>query len=97
MTYIDDSDGVALDGVSIVPLVCVSHVIALPSTDCGVTAWQCLLYAVDGEESIAHVPLHVLVRICVAVLLGHVRIERPDFGNCTLRVKILILHLSRRR
>ena len=94
---IDDGDGVALDGVSVVPLVGVGHVVARPSTDGGTTAQQRLLYAVDGEEGIAHISFHILVRIGVTVLLGHVPIERPNLGGCTLSVEILILHLSRRR
>ena len=55
------------------------------------------LNGVDGEEGIAHVALHVLVGVGVAVLLGHVPVEASDLGGCALRVEILILHLSRRR
>ena len=94
---IDNGDDVALDGVSVVPLVGVCHVVSFPSADGGTTARQRSFYGVDGKESIAHVPFHVFVRIGVAILLGHVPIERPDFGSRTLRVEILILHLSRRR
>lgn len=84
MAGINDDDGVALDGVSVVPLVGVGHVVALPSADGGTTLWQRPLYGVYGEESIAHVPFHVFVGIGVAVLLGHIPIERPDLGTVRL-------------
>ena len=46
---------VALDGVGVVPLVGVCHVVARPSADDRATARQRTLYGVDGEESVAHV------------------------------------------
>ena len=80
VTGIYDGNRVAFDSVGIIPLVSVCHVVARPSADGRAAAWQRPLYGVDGEESIAHVPFHVFVRIGVAVLLGNVPIERPDLG-----------------
>ena len=94
---IDHGDGVALYLVGVVPLVGVRHVAARPSANGGTAAGQRPLNGVDGEEGIAHVALHVLVGVGVAVLLGHVPVEASDLGGCALRVEILILHLSRRR
>ena len=52
---IDHCNGVALDGVGVVPFVGVCHVKTRPSADGRPSAWQCALYGVDGEECIAHV------------------------------------------
>ena len=97
MASIDYRDGVAIYRVGEVPLVGISHVAARPSANGGTTAGQRPFYGVDGEEGIAHVALHVLVGVGVAVLLGHVPVEASDLGGCALCVEILILHLSRRR
>ena len=94
---IDHGDGVALYLVGVVPLVGVRHVVASPSTDGRAAAGQRPLYGVDGEEGIAHVPLHILVGVGVAVLLGHVPVEASYLGGCALGVEILILHTPRRR
>ncbi len=56
-----DGYRVALDSVSVVPLVGVGHVVARPSTDGWTAARQRPLYGVDGEEGIAHIPFHVFV------------------------------------
>ena len=71
--------------------------ISLPSADGGTAAGQRPLYGIDGEESIAHVALHVLVRIGVAVLFAHVPVKASYLGGSTLSVEILILHRSRHR
>ena len=97
MASIDHRNGVALDGVSVVPLVGVRHMVACPSTDGGTTTWQRPLYGVDSEEGIAHVALHVFVGIGVLVLHGHVPIETSYLGSRTLGVEILILHIPCRR
>lgn len=60
---INDSDGVALDDVGVVPPVGVRHVVCRSSADGGPAARQCAFYSVDGKEGIAHVSLHVLIRI----------------------------------
>ena len=88
---IDHGDGVALYLVGVVPLVGVRHVAARPSANGGTAAGQRPLNGVDGEEGIAHVALHVLVGVGVAVLLGHVPVERPYLGGGALGVQILIL------
>ena len=97
MAGIDHRNGVALDGVGVVPLVRVRHVVTLPSADGGATTRQRPLYGVDGEEGIAHVALHVLVGIGVLVLLGHVPIKTPYLGDRALSIEILILHIPCRR
>ena len=97
MASIDYCNGVALDGVGIISLVCVRHVEAFPSADGGAAARQRPLYAVDGEERIMHVALHVLVGIGVPVLLGHVPIETSYLGCRALIIEILILHIPCRR
>ena len=94
---IDHGDRVVLYLVGVVPLVRVRHVAARPSADGGTAAGQRPLYGVDGEEGVAHVPLHVFIGISVAVLLGYVPVEASYLGGCPLGVEILILHPSRRR
>ena len=90
-------NGVSLDGVGVVPFVGIRHVVALPSADGWAAARQRSLYGVDGEESIAHVALHIFVRIGVLVILGHVPVETSYLGSCTLGIEILILHIPCRR
>ena len=87
---------VALDDIGVVPLAGVSHVVAGPSVEGRLAARQRALYAVDGKEGIMHVPLHVLKRVGVALLFGHVPIERPYLGGGALGVQVIIL-LHRRR
>ncbi len=93
---IDHLYRVAIDSVGVVPLAGVRHIIACPSFDCWPTARQRTLDSVDGEESIAHVTLHILIRVGVAVLLGHVLVERSYLGGSALGIEVLILlHLRR--
>ena len=94
---IDYRNRVALYLVGVVPLVGVRHVAARPSADGGTAAGQRALYGVDGEEGVAHVPLHVFIGISVAVLLGHVPVEASYLGGCPLGVEILIMLPFRRR
>jgi len=94
---IDHCNGVALDGVGVVPFVGVCHVKTRPSADGRPSAWQCALYGVDGEECIAHVALHVFVGVGVLVFLGHVPIKTSYLGSRALGVEILILHIPCRR
>ena len=96
MARIDHLYRVALDDVGVVPLVGVRHVETLPSADGRPAAGQRALDGVDGEEGVAHVALHVLIGVRVAVLLGHVLVERPYPGCRALGVQVLIL-LHRRR
>ena len=93
---INHLDCVVLDDVSVVPLTCVRHVVARPFAEGRFAARRRALDGVDGKEGIAHVPLHVLKRVGVAVLLGHVLVERPYLGGGALGVQVLIL-LHRRR
>lgn len=58
---INYGNSVALYGVGVISLMGVCHVIACPSADGRTAAWQRFLDGIDGEESIAHVPLHILV------------------------------------
>ena len=92
MAGIDYRNRVALYLVGVVPLVGVRHVAARPSADGGTAAGKRPLYGVDGEEGVAHIALHVLVGVGVAVLPGHVPVEASDLGGCVLGVKIFILH-----
>ena len=94
---IDYGDGVTLDGVGVVPLIVVCHVVAFPSVDGGPAARQCTLYGVDGKEGITHVSLHILIRISMTVFLSHVAIEGAYLGDRALGVQVFILHLSCRR
>ncbi len=75
---IDNGNRIALNGVSVIPLVSIGHVVARPSTDSGTTTRQRPLYGIDSKESITHVTLHVFVRIGMAVLIGHIPIERSN-------------------
>lgn len=91
MAHIDNLNRVVLYRVSIVPLIGVRHVVASPSADGRFAARQCALYCIDGKEGVTHVPLHVLIRVSVAVLPGHIPVERPYLGHDALRIQILIL------
>ena len=93
---IDHLDCVALDDVGIVPFVGVRHMVAIPTAEGRFAARQRALDGVDGEESVAHISLHVLKRVGVAVLLGYVLVERPYLSGGALGVQVLIL-LHRRR
>lgn len=97
MARIDYGDGVTLDSVCVVPFVSVRHIVVRPSADSGAAAWQRALDGIDGEEGIAHVTFHVLIRVSVAVLLAHISVEGSNLGGSTLGVEILILHLPSRR
>ena len=93
---IDHLDCVALDNVGVVPLVGVRHVVASPSADGRLSARQRALYVVDGKEGIVYVTFHVLIRVGVAVLLGHVLVERPYLSSGTFGVEVFILlHLRK--
>ena len=93
---IDHLYRVTFDGVGVVPFVGVRHMIASPSADSRLSARQRALYIVDSKESIVHVSLHILIRVGVAVLLGHILVELPYLGDGALGIQILIL-LHRRR
>lgn len=96
MARIDYFYRITLNDVSIVPSVSVRHVVARPTADGRFAARQRTFDGVDGEESIAHVTLHILIRVGVAVLLGHVLVKRPYLGCGALGVQVLILlHLRR--
>lgn len=94
---INNGNRVALDGVGVIPLIGVRHVVARPSADSGTAAWQCSLNGIDSKKGITNIALHILIRIGMAVLFAHVLVEGSNLGSCTFGVEILILHLSRRR
>ena len=87
---------VTFNDVGVVPLACVCHVIARPSADGRTSTRQCTFYSVDCKECSAHVAVHVLVRVGVTILLGHIPVERPYLGCGTFGVQVLIL-LHRRK
>ena len=58
MTGIDHGNGIAVNGVGIIPLVGVRHVVTLPSTDSRLATQQSLFYAIDSEERITHITIH---------------------------------------
>ena len=78
---IDHGDGVALYLVGVVPLVGVRHVVASPSAKGWSAPRQRFLDGIDVKEGLAHVSFHVLKRVGVAVLLGHVLVKRPYLGG----------------
>ena len=77
---------VALDSVGVVPLVGVRHMVASPTAEGRFAARQRALDGIDGKEGVTHIPLHVLIRVGMAVLLGHVFVERPYLGGGALGV-----------
>ena len=94
---IDYRDGVAIDAVGVVPTLGVRHIEAFPSADGGFPTEERVLDAVDGEDSVADIAFHVLEGISVAVLAGHIAIERADFAGSPLGEDVFILHLSHRK
>ncbi len=91
MTGIDHYNDISRYNICVVPLIGVRHVVASPSADGRFAARQCALYCIDGKEGVTHVPLHVLIRVSVAVLPGHIPVERPYLGHDALGIQILIL------
>lgn len=94
---INNNYRVAFYGVSVVPFVGVCHIVVRPSADGGFAAGQGFLYGVDGEKCLAYVSLHIIIRVCVAVLDRHISVERPYFGSGTFGIEILKLHPFSRR
>ena len=93
---IDHLNRVALDNVGVVPFVGVCHVVVNPSAEGWFAARQRALYVIDGKKGIVNVTLHVFIRVSVAVLLGHILVERPYLGGSALGIQVLILlHLRR--
>ena len=86
MTRINYFNCITLDNVGVVPLVGVRHMVASPTAKGRFAARQRALDGVDGEESVAHISLHVLKRVGVAVLLGHVLVKRSYLGGGALGV-----------
>ena len=75
MTRIDHRYHIPLYCIGVVPLVGVRHMVASPSAKGRLATRQRTLYGVYGEEGIAHVSFHILIRVGVAILFGHVFVE----------------------
>ena len=67
MASVNHGNGIALDGIGIIPFAGVGHVIPPPSADSWFTARKCALDGIDVEDGVADVALHVFERVCMAV------------------------------
>ena len=78
VTGIDHGDGVALDGVGIVPLIGVCHVIAilLPFNQGGLATQKRTFYQINTKHCILYITRKVIKVISMLVLLGHIIVKR---------------------
>lgn len=93
VTGINYDDGVAFNTIGVIPLAGVCHVKFCPSAYRRCTAQKCFFYPVNREERVANIPLHVFIRIGVAVFAGHIDIELPNLLEGHRADDIVIPHL----
>ena len=94
VTSILYGDGVTIDGVGIVPVAGMSHVVALPSGYGWQSAEQRHFNLPTIINSAMHIPLHIVKRKCVLILQQHMCIEIDNMRNCFWRYIIRVQHSS---
>lgn len=75
MTGIDNGDGIAIDGISIIPFVSISHVIVFPTRNRRLASKKRLLYLVHSINCIINILMHQPLGVSMSILLGYIIVE----------------------
>ena len=75
MAGIDDRNGITIDGISEVPFVGISHVIAFPTLYRRLASKKRALNVINGKQCIVDITHKVIVVIRVTIFPGHILIK----------------------